>query len=87
LQSHPFEESKQAREREIGETEKVQNEKEGVEKRERRAHMLMVAPRGSKVLAVVSSTIPESMAVRMEIGKVAALEAVEKATIMGCLIA
>jgi hypothetical protein len=51
------------------------------------SHMLIVAPRGRRVLAVVSSTKPDSTAVRMEIGNVAALEAVENATIIGCLIA
>jgi hypothetical protein len=49
--------------------------------------MLIVAPRGSRVLAVVSSTKPDSTAVLIETGRVAALDAVEKATIKGCLIA
>jgi hypothetical protein len=49
--------------------------------------MLMVAPRGSSVLAVVSSTRPDSTAVLIETGSVAALEAVEKATMSGCRMA
>ena len=49
--------------------------------------MLMVAPKGRSVFAVVSSIKPDSTAVRIETGNVAALEAVENATIIGCLIA